>query len=163
MSVVTLETLENWIKGICNLLKNLKIIGTSSNIQLNNFPGSFYSISKKLFFIKASFKLKNSLSPSCKNSFFNHIKMGNISMFFKNLSDVHLIWHVRTCAYQGVRNVRFLENLACFVFLKYPFWDSPFRLITNDLFQLQFDLMIDWYSQCIYSSALVLPAPISPH
>ena len=133
MSVVTLETSENWIKGICNLLKNLKIIGTSSNIQLNNFPGSFYSISKKLFFIKASFKLKNSLSPSCKNSFFNHIKMGNISMFFKNLSDVHLIWHVRTCAYQGVRNVRFLENLACFAFLLPPFWDSHFCLVTDDI------------------------------
>ena len=26
-----------------------------------------------------------------------------------------------TCAYQGVRNVRFSENLACFVFLKHPF------------------------------------------
>ena len=25
----------------------------------------------------------------------------------------------RTCAYQGVR--KFLENLACFVFLKHPF------------------------------------------
>ena len=25
------------------------------------------------------------------------------------------------CAYQRVRNVRFLENLACFVFLKHPF------------------------------------------
>ena len=28
---------------------------------------------------------------------------------------------LRTCAYQGVRNVRFSENLAGFVFLKYPF------------------------------------------
>ena len=27
----------------------------------------------------------------------------------------------RTCAYQGVRNVPFSENLACFVFLKHPF------------------------------------------
>ena len=27
----------------------------------------------------------------------------------------------RMCAYQGVRNVCFLENLACFVFLKHPF------------------------------------------
>ena len=26
-----------------------------------------------------------------------------------------------TGAYQGVRNVRFLENLACFALLKYPF------------------------------------------
>ena len=35
------------------------------------------------------------------------------------------------CANQGVRNVRFLENLPCFVFLKYPFYDSPFCLITD--------------------------------
>ena len=27
----------------------------------------------------------------------------------------------RTCVYQGARNVRFSENLACFVFLKHPF------------------------------------------
>ena len=26
------------------------------------------------------------------------------------------------------------ENLACFAFLKHPFWDSPFRLITDDVF-----------------------------
>ena len=36
-------------------------------------------------------------------------------------------------AYQGVRNVRFSENLACFVFLKHPFWDLPFCLITDKL------------------------------
>ena len=39
-----------------------------------------------------------------------------------------------TCAYQGVRNVRFFEDLACFVFLKHPFWDSPFCLITDVVF-----------------------------
>ena len=38
----------------------------------------------------------------------------------------------RTCLYQGVRNVRFLENLGWFVFLKRPFWDSPFCLITDE-------------------------------
>ena len=27
----------------------------------------------------------------------------------------------RVCAYQGVRNVCFLEILVCFAFLKYPF------------------------------------------
>ena len=37
------------------------------------------------------------------------------------------------CAYQGVRNVRFSENLACSVFLNHPFWDSPFCLITDAL------------------------------
>ena len=38
-----------------------------------------------------------------------------------------------TCAYQGVRNVCFLENLACFVFLKHPLWDSSFGLTTDTL------------------------------
>ena len=42
----------------------------------------------------------------------------------------------RTCAYQRVRNVRYSENLACFVFLKHPFWVSPFCLITDDLFKV---------------------------
>ena len=39
----------------------------------------------------------------------------------------------RTCAYQGVRNVGFSENLAFFVFLKHPFWDAPFCRITDEL------------------------------
>ena len=40
---------------------------------------------------------------------------------------------IRTrCAYQEIRNVRFSENCACFVFLKEPFWDSPFCLITDE-------------------------------
>ena len=38
-----------------------------------------------------------------------------------------------TCAYQGVRKIRFSENLACFVFLKHPFWDSSFYLITDEI------------------------------
>ena len=29
-------------------------------------------------------------------------------------------FRVRTCTYQGVRNVRFSENLACFAFLLPP-------------------------------------------
>ena len=38
----------------------------------------------------------------------------------------------RACAYQGVRNVCFPEILACFAFLKHPFWDSPFCLIPGE-------------------------------
>ena len=41
-------------------------------------------------------------------------------------------WKTCTCAYQGVRNVRFSENLARFVFLKHPFWDSLFFVITEE-------------------------------
>ena len=40
--------------------------------------------------------------------------------FPKNEHFLPLI-RTRTCAYQGVRNVSFLENLACFNFLKHPF------------------------------------------
>ena len=43
-------------------------------------------------------------------------------------------WYAHLCVYQGrgrgVRNVRFSENLACFVFLKHPFWDC---LITDEI------------------------------
>ena len=41
--------------------------------------------------------------------------------------------HTRTCAYQWVRNVCFSENLAHFVFLRHPFWDSHFCLITDEM------------------------------
>ena len=40
----------------------------------------------------------------------------------------------RTCAYQGVRNVCFSENFACFIFLLPPSWDLPFCLITDDFY-----------------------------
>ena len=36
-------------------------------------------------------------------------------------------------AYKAVRNVRFSENLTCFVFLWHKFWDLPFSLTTGDL------------------------------
>ena len=42
-------------------------------------------------------------------------------------------WPSLTPCAQGVRNVRFSENLAYFVFFKHPFWDSPFCLITGDI------------------------------
>ena len=42
-------------------------------------------------------------------------------------------WANKTCAYQGVKNVRFSENLACRLFLKHSFWDWPFCLITDEL------------------------------
>ena len=52
---------------------------------------------------------------------------------FQKTNIFYPLIRTRTCAYQGVKNVRFLENLACFVFLKQPFWDSPFHFITDDL------------------------------
>ena len=40
------------------------------------------------------------------------------------------VFHTSVCI-SGVRNVRFLEQLPCFVFLKHPFWDEPFGLFTD--------------------------------
>ena len=45
----------------------------------------------------------------------------------------------------GVRNVRFSENLACFVLLKHPFWDSPFCLITDESTALAQLCILDVY------------------
>ena len=53
-------------------------------------------------------------------------------MFRKTNISYPLI-NTRTGVYQGVRNVRFTENLPRFVFLKHPFWDSPFCLLTGKL------------------------------
>ena len=58
-------------------------------------------------------------------------KKTNEAKFSKNIS--YPLIRTRMCAYQGVRNVCFSENLACFVFVKHPFWDSPFRLITDNV------------------------------
>ena len=52
---------------------------------------------------------------------------------FRETNISYPLIRTRTCAYQGVRNVCFSENLAGSVFLKHPFWDSPFCLITNEL------------------------------
>ena len=50
--------------------------------------------------------------------------------FPKNEHFLPLDTHVR---FRGLRNVRSSENLACFVFLKHPFWNSPFCLITDEI------------------------------
>ena len=53
-------------------------------------------------------------------------------IFWKTITSYPLIC-TYTCAYQGVRNVHFSGNLVCFVFLKHPFWDSPFCLMNEKL------------------------------
>ena len=51
---------------------------------------------------------------------------------FRKTSVSYPLIHARTCAYQGIRNVRFSENMTCFVFLKHQFWDLRFCLIIDD-------------------------------
>ena len=52
---------------------------------------------------------------------------------------------MRTCAYQGVRNVCFLDNLACFVFLKHPFWDSLFCFIKDKFTVILCELTVNLF------------------
>ena len=57
-------------------------------------------------------------------------KTKHVKFFKKGTFLTHLYTHVRV---HGVSSVRFWENLTCFVFLKHPFCDSPFYLITGNL------------------------------
>ena len=68
-------------------------------------------------------------TPICRKFFGNKTK-GRIS---KRVFQENKARQIFRKTYQGVRNVRFSENLACFVFLKHPFWDSPFCLITDEI------------------------------
>ena len=53
---------------------------------------------------------------------------------FRKTNISYLLIRTRTyVCVSGIRTVRFSGNLACFVFLKLPFWNSPFCLITNDM------------------------------
>ena len=40
----------------------------------------------------------------------------------------------RTCGYRGVGNVIFSKSLTSFLFLKHPFWDSPFAVSPTNSF-----------------------------
>ena len=63
-----------------------------------------------------------------QNGCFNKKKHAKFSEKRTFLTPWYINVHIR-----GVRNIRFSENLACFVFLKHSFWDSPFCLITDAL------------------------------
>ena len=55
---------------------------------------------------------------------------------FRKTNISFLLIRARTCAYQGVRNVRFSENLACFVFLEHPIEIRPFALLLTNFGEL---------------------------
>ena len=66
---------------------------------------------------------------------------------FRKTSISYPLIGTRMCAYQGVRNVRFSGNLMCFVFLKDPFWDSHFCLIT-DVMNARYGKFLYLYRHC---------------
>ena len=60
------------------------------------------------------------------------MKTKDVKLFEKRTFFYSWYIHARTCAYHGIKNVRFLWNLACFVFSKHTFWGLSFCLITNE-------------------------------
>ena len=50
---------------------------------------------------------------------------------FRKTNISYPLIRTRTCAYEGERNVRFSENLACFVFLNTHFEIHPFALLST--------------------------------
>ena len=113
-----------WCIKYCNtsvnpdLAKNL----ISSVIRQKGEPqnGCFKKTKHAKFFEKRIF-----LTPLHTFLTYVCVSWGKKSSFFEKYGVLSV--------YQGVRNSRFSKNLACFVFLKHLFWDSPFWLITNDL------------------------------
>ena len=57
------------------------------------------------------------------------VKRANLKPILQENKARQIFWKANI-SYQ--RNVRFSENLACFVFMKHPFWDSLFCLITGE-------------------------------
>ena len=75
-------------------------------------------------FWKIEFRSVIRQKSQSQNEFFKKTKHAK---FFKK-GTFHTPWYAHV-GYQGVRSVRFSENLACFVFLKHPFWTPHQNLI----------------------------------
>ena len=74
---------------------------------------------------KTSFAEPDTCNSSVIRQISKRVFQENIArQIFGKMNILYPLIHTRTCAYQGVRYVRFSENLACFVLLKYTFWDS---------------------------------------
>ena len=94
-------------------------------------------------------------------------KKAKHAKFFEKWTFLTPLIRTRMGTYQGVRDVRFLGNLACFAFLLPSFWDSAFCLITdyflhklekqlNDSYDNQnIDLKTDWYFRLIHLQDLL--------
>ena len=118
----------NFISLIC-VPPNTTNLFRSSNLRVNDAARAF---------MKGSFLCNRANGRISKRMF----QKNKARQIFRKTNISYSLIHILTCAYQGIRNVCVSENLACFVFLKQLFWDSPFRLIT--------DVFTDWCSQEIW-------------
>ena len=120
----------NFISLIC-VPPNTTNLFRSSNLRVSDAARAF---------MKGSFVCNRANGRISKRMF----QKNKARQIFRKTNISYSLIHILTCVYQGIRNVRVSENLACFVFLKHLFWDSPFRLIT--------DVFTEWCSQEIWES-----------
>ena len=81
----------------------------------------------------------------------------NARQIFRKTNISYPLIRTSTCAYQGVGNIRFSENLACF-FLKHPFWDSPFCLITTDIVKSKTKKQLIWQIHFLFKRRFKRPS-----
>ena len=98
-------------------------------VELRNSVGNFLltPVSLKLGAIIFDTIFLKKMSNKVTSHFVGNKARGGISkrvlqenkerQIFRKTNISYPLIRTRTCAYQGVRNVRFSENLACFVFL----------------------------------------------
>ena len=142
-----LQALKNFLKIMANFSKVDYIAIHQINVNGNFFMSSLITWNNSCSVTASNVDLLYVFD--CQSTAMSLISSGN---YFSNLTYLSPVLHVCTAwkhleeigkinqtwtfAYQGVRNVRFSENLAGFVFQLPPFWDSPFYLTTDELLQL---------------------------
>ena len=112
-----------WSATYC-IASAMKIMLVTPELYLRELNLLYWIIFISWKFLIVDGKAKRRISKRV----FQEIKARQI---FRKSNIFYSLIRRRTCTYQRVRNVRFSENLAGFIFLKHPFWDSPFCLITN--------------------------------
>ena len=70
--------------------------------------------------IKRNFQSRSTVRNS-NNKLFDNVMLSEFNNEVIRQKGKYVSRKQIMCAYQMVRNVRFSENLACFVFLKHPF------------------------------------------
>ena len=151
------ELVENLLLALSNFIA--KNISSKAKILMQNLGSNYRSGKNYWEVINITWTIM-SIHPYIRKFFFRSSNVGSsghtsLYLFFGNKAKARFSKRVlhekkahqmfpkknisyplictRTCAYQGVINVGFPENLVCFLFLWHPFWDLPFWLITNVL------------------------------
>ena len=122
----------SWIYGRANLKTDVSRKQSTPNFPKN---GHFLPLDTHMYFFSKCDQIRTKWSNTLKQ-FVGGCRQVVWVYLTILCGSGHIYWR-NTCAYEGVRNVRFLENLSCFIFLKHPFWDSPFCLITDEVMKIK--------------------------